>query len=125
MSEVGLVRSHQSSIALLQRLSDVGLLVGTLWLSVWLTGYSWSDHYSVAALAGALLYYLLAEINGMYGSWRGASFSQEMKCFAWTWFWVIQAFLLTAFMGKVSAAYSRQAILTWFVLAPLAVALWR
>ncbi|MCK5665732.1 MAG: undecaprenyl-phosphate glucose phosphotransferase [Thiotrichaceae bacterium] len=125
MSEVGLVRFHQSGFALLQRISDIGLLAGTLWLSVWLTGSLWSDHYGVAALAGVVLYYLLAEMNGMYASWRGTSFSQEMRCFAWCWFWVIQVFLLTTFVGKISATYSRQAILTWFVLAPFAVALWR
>ncbi|OAD22411.1 membrane protein, partial [Candidatus Thiomargarita nelsonii] len=114
MSELGFVRSHQSTIAILQRISDVGLLVGTLWLSVWLTVYPWSDQYSVAALGGALLYFLLAEINGMYPLWRGASFLYELKCVIWTWFWVIQAFLLVAFVTKLSTEYSRQAMLTWF-----------
>jgi putative colanic acid biosynthesis UDP-glucose lipid carrier transferase len=125
VSELGFVRSHQSTIAILQRISDVGLLVGTLWLSVWLTVYPWSDQYSVAALGGALLYYLLAEMNGMYASWRGTSFLYELKCVAWTWFWVVQAFLLVAFVAKVSTEYSRQAMLTWFVLAPAAIGLWR
>jgi len=56
MSELGFVRSHQSTIAILQRLSDMGLLVGTLWLSVWLTVYPWSDQYSVAALGVAVFF---------------------------------------------------------------------
>jgi len=125
MSEPGFVRSHQSTIAILQRLSDMGLLVGTLWLSVWLTVYPWSEQYSVAALGAALLYFLLAEINGMYASWRGASFLYELKCVIWTWFWVVQAFLLVAFVAGSLAEYSRQAMLTWFVLAPVTIGLWR
>ncbi|KHD11778.1 hypothetical protein PN36_02690 [Candidatus Thiomargarita nelsonii] len=126
MSELGFVRSpQQSTIAILQRLSDMGLLVGTLWLSVWLTVYPWSEQYSVAALGGALLYFFLSEINGMYASWRGASFLYELKCVIWTWFWVIQAFLLVAFVTKLSTEYSRQAMLTWFVLAPVTIGLWR
>jgi len=56
---------------------------------------------------------------------RGASFLYELKCVIWTWFWVVQAFLLIAFVTKLSTDYSRQAMLTWFVLAPVTIGLWR
>jgi len=111
--------SHQST--LIQILSDTGLLAGTLWLSVYLSGYPWSDKYSIAALGGVLLYYLLAEMNGLY--MRSANLSWELQQIAWSWLWVVLVFLLLAFVTK--AEYSRQVILTWFVLAPLAVGLWR
>jgi putative colanic acid biosynthesis UDP-glucose lipid carrier transferase len=126
MSHVGLIRSPQSTIGIIQRISDAGLLLGTLWLSVWLSGYPWSDRYSIAALGGVLLYYFLAEMNGLYASWRSsASLSWELKLVAWSWFWVVQAFLLATFVAKVSAEYSRQAMLTWFFLGPAAIVLWR
>ncbi len=125
VSQQGFIRSYQSTIGLIQRLSDMLLIMATLWLSVWLTGYSWSEQYAVVALGGALVYYFLAEMNGMYASWRGASFLLEFKYMIWTWLWVVPIFLLIAFVIKVSSVYSRQAILTWFVLVPLAVGLWR
>jgi len=121
----GFIRSHQSTISLIQFLSDTGLLAGTLWLSVYLSGYPWSDRYSIAALGGVLLYYLLAQMNGLYVYWRSADLSWELKQLAWSWLWVVLVFLLLAFVAKVSTEYSRQVMLTWFVLAPLAVGLWR
>ena len=120
----GFIRSHQSTVSLIQFLSDTGLLAGTLWLSVYLSGYPWSDRYTIAALGGVLLYYLLAEMNGLYVYWHSASLSWELKQLAWSWLWVVLVFLLLAFVAKVSTEYSRQVMLTWFVLAPLAVGLW-
>ena len=57
VSQQGFIRSYQSTIGLIQRLSDMLLIMATLWLSVWLTGYSWSEQYAVVALGGALVYY--------------------------------------------------------------------
>jgi len=107
----------------IQFLSDTGLLAGTLWLSVYLSGYPWSDKYSIAALGGMLLYYLLAEMNGLYIYWHNTNLSWELKQIAWTWLWVVIVFLLLAFVAK--ADYSHRVMLTWFVLAPLALGLWR
>ncbi len=112
---------HQS--ALIQFISDTGLLAGTLGLSVYLSGYPWSDKYSIAALGGVLLYYLLAQINGLYIYWRSTNLSWELKQIASSWLSVVLVFLLLAFVTK--AEYSPQVMLTWFVLAPLAVGLWR
>ena len=120
-----LIRTHEPSIiGIIARFSDAVLLAGTLWLSVWLTEYSWSDAYSIAVLGGVLLYYFLAEINGVYAS-SPSSFLWEIKGIAWSWFGVVQVFLLATFMAKISVNYSRQAILTWFVLAPVTLILWR
>lgn len=121
----GLIRSNQSTIGIIQRLSDVVLLLGTLWLSVWLSGYLWGDNYEVAALGGVLGYYFLAELNGLYSSWRTSSFYSELNSVLEIWFWVVVGFLLIAFVGKISISYSRQAMLTWFILAPISIGLWR
>jgi putative colanic acid biosynthesis UDP-glucose lipid carrier transferase len=125
VSQVGFIRTHQSTIDVIQRFSDAGLLVGTLWLSVWLSGYQWAEREEVAALAGVLVFYFLAEMNGLYASWRSTSFSSELRCLIWTLFWMVLILLLFAFVGKVSEAYSRQVMLTWFVLAVLGIGLWR
>jgi putative colanic acid biosynthesis UDP-glucose lipid carrier transferase len=125
VSQVGFIRSYQSSIAIIQRLSDALLLVGTLWLSVWLSGNQWSSREEIAALMAVLMFYFIAEINGLYASWRGSNSSLELNSLVWTWFWVVVILLLVGFVTKVSTTYSRQTMLTWFVLAPIGIGLWR
>ncbi|MCK5521807.1 MAG: hypothetical protein KAI83_01620 [Thiomargarita sp.] len=120
-----LIHSHQSVISFIQHLSDIGIIFLTLQFTIWLFGYHWYADYTKAALTGMLLYYLIAEINGLYISWRGASISLELKSIIWTWFWVIVILLLIAFVTKESATYSRMAILSWFVLTPIGIGLWR
>ena len=125
MSQIGLIRSHQPTIAIIQRLSDALLLVGTLWLSVWLSGNEWSSREEIAALIAVLMFYFIAEINGLYTSWRGSNSLLELNAMIWTWFWVVVILLLMGFATKVSANYSRQTMLTWFILAPIGIGFWR
>jgi len=119
------VRSHQSTLVIIQRISDALLLLGTLGLSVWLSGNQWSIREEIATLMAVLLFYLIAEINGLYASGRGSNYSLELNSVIWTWFWVVVILLLVGFVTKVSATYSRQVMLTWFVLAPIGIGLWR
>lgn len=125
MSQVGFIRSHQSTIGIIQRLSDAVLLLATLRLSVWLSGYQWGSRENFAILIAVLAFYLFAEINGLYASWRGASDSLELSSVIWTWFWVVLILLLVSFVSKILETYSRQVMLTWFVLAPVGIGLWR
>ncbi len=125
MSQLGFIRTHQSVVDIIQRLSDALLLVGTLWLSVWLSDYQWGEREGVAALAGVLVFYFLAEMNGLYDSWRGASVSLELRYLLWSWFWTVLILLLFAFITKVSELYSRQIMLIWFLLVPLTIGFWR
>jgi putative colanic acid biosynthesis UDP-glucose lipid carrier transferase len=119
------VRSYQSTFAIIQRFSDALLLVGTLWLSVWLSDNQWSSREEMAALTAVLSFYFFAEINGLYSSWHSSNSSLKLNCVAWSWFWVVVILLLIGFVTKISTTYSRQVMLIWFVLAPISIGLWR
>ena len=122
---IKIIRSYQSIICIIQRFSDVVLLLGVLWLSVWFSNYSWSEKYAIVALLGTILYYLIAEISGLYTLWHGTRFSSELNHIIWIWLGAVMTLLLIAFVSKISANYSRQAMLTWFFGVPLVIGLWR
>jgi len=120
-----LIQSYKSGFGIIARFSDALLLLGTLCLSVWLSGNQWSSRDEIVVLMAVLMFYLFAEINGLYASWRGSGSSLKVRHIIWTWFLVVVVLLLIGFVAKVSATYSRQVMLTWFFIAPVAFILWR
>ena len=104
MLRPGSIRSYQSAFSLVQRIADAGCVAGTLALLVWFYDVLWLWEYTVAALAAGLLFLILAEINSLYGSWRGASSWTESVRVGYTWFWVLLGLLLLAYATKTSGS---------------------
>ena len=125
MLRPGSIRSYQSAFSLVQRIADAGCVAGTLALLVWFYDVLWLWEYTVAALAAGLLFLILAEINSLYGSWRGASSWTESVRVGYTWFWVLLGLLLLAYATKTSEIFSRRVVLSWFLVAPFSVIGWR
>lgn len=125
MNSPGFVHSHQSAFALFQRLAD-GLVLGSvLLILVYLFDVHWRFEYSVAVLVSPLLFMALGEVNGLYTSRRGASLLSEIARVGYAWFWALLVLLFLAYATKTSEIFSRRVMLTWFVVAPLAVVAWR
>ncbi len=121
----GLIRPYLSRLALFFRLLDGAWIAGGLWLIV---AYDykapWGEYYNVAVLA-VILFYLFAEHQDLYRSWRGGSIREEGARLWWAWLWVILGLLFLAFVTKTSASYSRRVILPWFIVTPLLLIAWR
>ncbi len=81
--------------------------------------------YALASACAVGLFFFIAEYQGLYVSARGISYSQEVLRIWWVWLGVILGLLLLAFASKISASYPRSVILTWFLVAPLMLSLWR
>ncbi|MBM4361904.1 MAG: undecaprenyl-phosphate glucose phosphotransferase [Deltaproteobacteria bacterium] len=72
-----------------------------------------------------LAFYLVAETNGLYRSWRGAPLRQELATAITSWVVAAPVLLLVAFLSKTSATYSRFVVVAWFFLAPTFIVLFR
>jgi putative colanic acid biosynthesis UDP-glucose lipid carrier transferase len=117
----GLIRPHHSKLLALCRILDCLVIYGMLCSAVFLNGVSWDLQYDFAGLAAVLAFVFFSEYNDVYGAWRGSPMRREALRIMVSWMGVIVALAVLAFFSKTSTEYSRMAIGSWFILAPLAV----
>jgi putative colanic acid biosysnthesis UDP-glucose lipid carrier transferase len=121
----GLLQSNGSTFTTLQRIADAALIAGSLYVAHELYPSDWNTAFTVAALLGVLGFYLVAEVNGLYRSWRAAPVREEIFHVLVTWAAVVPMLLFLGFATKTSAQYSRVVSVMWFLAAPSALVLWR
>src|SRR5687767_8907729 len=113
-------RIHQqiSILGSLYRLADAASVAGGLVLATWAGGLLPAD-FVLPGTAAILIHYFVAEIGGMYRSWRGVSTSRET--FASLTCWSIAALTLAG----IGLAQGRLAALpqTLLIVWPLGTAL--
>ena len=83
---------------------------------------SGGGEYQVTAAAAAIIvFYSLAEVSGLYRSWRGISLEQEAICAGLTWVLSLPALLTIGVVTSFHNHFSRPLVVAWFVTAPLLI----
>ena len=90
MASTGLLRPHQSRIALLQRAVDAAIILGTLYGATYLPRVNFDqeavrDAYVMAGLLAVVTYTFVAEMSRLYASWRGSTVVAEVIRAQWCW----------------------------------------
>jgi len=121
----GLLRGYCSDISIVYRIVDAVTIAFGLYLATLTRGIVWTDLYTLTALLGAIIFYVCAESNRLYGPWRASSFHDS----AWLLVlcWVITIFLLLGigYATKKTDELSRIVLGLWVIMVPLALLLWR
>lgn len=123
--ERGLLRSYESAVALIQRLADAGWIFLAEYVACHFYHQTWNSTNTIAALVAMLAFHFVAEVNGLYRSWRAAPMKHEVFQVLATWAIAAPAVLFVAFLTKTSATYSRFVTTTWFLLTPTFAITWR
>ncbi|MEO8330921.1 MAG: undecaprenyl-phosphate glucose phosphotransferase [Gallionella sp.] len=121
----GFLRPYHSGISIFQRLIDAGLICVVLWLSHRLYGVGIADHNIVSVVLAVASFYFIADAKGLYASWRTGGLVVEITNLAIAWGMVVVVLVMLAFMSKTSAYFSRRVVMTWFVMAPIGMAMAR
>ena len=121
----GFIRPHQSKLSWIHRIIDVCIIFFSLSLSCWVYGVTWKEEYYLASLISVSLMVIFSAQNDLYRSWRVYGFLKEVFQLSIVWTYVAIGLLLIAFMTKTTEDYSRLAISTWLIFAPLLMALSR
>ncbi len=121
----GLIKSNQSKLSLMHRISDILIVFFSLVLSCWIYDAVWRGSYTTAVVFAACLLVMFSTQNDLYRSWRVFGVFKELLLVFAVWFYVVTGLLLLAFMFKATEDYSRLVISTWFVLAPLMMSISR
>ncbi len=73
----------------------------------------------LTAAAAVILFYLVAEVSGMYRNWRGVPAEREVLCVFWTCaFWALGLLVLGLLTGSADR-FERSTVLSWLVSTPL------
>lgn len=122
----GILKHSSRSIGIVQKLLDVAIIVLLLLLFTGLYGQSWTEpRILIAAFAAVALYLFLADLCGLYRSWRRYSLWEEFQALAYTLIGTILGLLLLAYATKTTSTFSRLAIGSWWLSLPAGLLLLR
>tara|TARA_R110000868_G_scaffold113752_2_gene305089 strand:+ start:8337 stop:9740 length:1404 start_codon:yes stop_codon:yes gene_type:complete len=125
MTTQGMIRSHQNTYGALFRLLDIVLILGLLPLCLWAYGQSMSFIYFSAGLLSSISYLLIAELFGVYRSWRGTSALHILSVAGAAWVLVCVGLTALAFFAKVTSDFSRVVTGGWMLSVAVSMMLWR
>lgn len=120
----GAARSDKWLI-LLSKGIDAAVIVSVLLAAVTIYRPVWDPRYSMAALLAAILFFLFAEIAGLYRPWRGETLKRQFFQILFVWAETFFLLLLMAYLFKTSDYYSRVAVGAWLVTTPFLLSGWR
>ena len=123
MANNRIIRPIDHQLGMLQRVVDVLLIFLTLNVTVfvYLSANSWSGQYSITVLAGMAIFYIAAEHNGLYQSYRFDRLAEELRPLFISWLTAITGLLLLGYALKVTHELSRVVLGSWAIVAPLAL----
>ena len=121
MGNQGVIRPIDHQLSMLQRTADVLLIVLTLFatVSIYLSFSGWSSHYTTTLITSVAIFYIAAEHNGLYQSYRFKSLTGQLKPLLTAWLTAVIGLLLLGYALKVTHELSRVVLGCWSIAAPL------
>ncbi len=119
----GFLRPHATALWLLQRTLDAALIVAVHYLVARRMLVEWQSSQLLLVGAAVLGFQFVAEINGVYGSWRTARLRDEVAQTVWSWFLIVPALAILLLLAFDSTDQTRTlSFMWWLVLTPTALA---
>ncbi len=119
------MQQYGSAVVNASRFFDVGLVGVSLWFSFLIHDGRWSEFYTVTLLSAVGLFVLFSHVQNLYSSWSITSLRQQAVKIWVIWLMVVLGLLLLGYATKTSATYSRLIMMTWFLITPLVLVVWR
>lgn len=115
------IAEHASPVDSLHRLID-GVLIAlcTLWALDYTPG-STTDEWLALSAAAILVHHTVAELSGLYRSWRGSRIRRELACILLTWAYAVPVLLGLGLLTTYNATITYETKLLWLVATPIAI----
>ena len=91
-------------------------------LSLTVAGVFTPERVLVISAAVIVVYRLVAEISGMYRSWRGVPVERELSCVLLTWVYALPVLLAIAYFSGYGHGLSYKPVLGWAIVTPCVLA---
>ena len=115
----GLIKQYSSTLSMLQLTLDALLIAVCMVVSVRLFSIELGADYLLLITVAVLNFLFVAEVRGLYQSWRVSSLLEECWSLAVVWSVVVVCLFALGFFLKVSSDFSRVVIGTWALLTPV------
>jgi putative colanic acid biosynthesis UDP-glucose lipid carrier transferase len=121
MSASRRVLPHASLNDALYRFIDAASIVLALVLVQSYSGWQPTPENELCGAAAVIGYLLIAEVTGVYRSWRGISTDRELVCSWMTWGATLLVLLAIAYISRYTYDIPRRSILFWAITTPLLI----
>ncbi len=121
----GFVRNNINQFAVVYRFIDFLIIQLTLLLACGVFDIAIDVHYHLLGLIGSTTYLLSAELFWIYRSWRAGTSKELLFYTVVSWCVSAVIILVYLFLTKTSEDYSRIAVTSWLLVAPLFLCAWR
>lgn len=124
MGSRGFLKENSNTFSSIYRLIDLVIICTALFCSTYFYGVGFSNSYVIVTLAGCMMFLYIAELFGVYRSWRIGHLSQMLGSVlaAWVLTFLFITFLTFAF--KNSETFSRVTFAIWLATSSILMALW-
>jgi len=113
----GILRSHQASISVLQKLLDLLVISAAMGVVMYLNGTPLDNTPIIATLLALVIFYLLSDFGQLYTSWRGERVHEELRKVGGIWaISFLTVFVADYFMVNMPPLED-SALLQWFSLS--------
>ncbi|MCP1602164.1 undecaprenyl-phosphate glucose phosphotransferase [Pseudomonas citronellolis] len=113
----GILRPHQATISVLQRLLDFFVILFSMGISIKLNSIPLSYAPTVATLLSLVIFYLLSDFSHLYNSWRGERISEEIRKVGGTWALSFTTVFLADYLLLATPLLDDAVMLQWFALS--------
>ncbi len=125
MGQGSRIKFHGEESAVAFKLLDLFLIALSLYAVNKLYIDNFSNIYWMVLSVVLVIYYLVADLSGVYQTYRFSSLRQTFLAIAYAWAVCATISLSLGFFFKITESYSRVTIGTWFTLTPLILIFWR
>jgi putative colanic acid biosysnthesis UDP-glucose lipid carrier transferase len=113
---------HESFFYSLHRLVDAGVICLAVSAALNYTHSARLPDVLTITAATILVFHVVAELSGLYRSWRGARVRREIACVLLTWGYAVPVLLGAGLIMQYNARFSYASKLLWIFATPIAVA---
>ncbi len=111
-----------SWLDLFYRTLDAAAILAGLWLAVGMRAFSDGPQHWLAGAVAVIVFFIAAEVSGIYRNWRGATIDREITCALAAWLYAVPVLLCIRFFTGYSAELRHQSAVFWFFAAPALIA---
>ena len=109
---------HESLFYSLHRLVDAAVICLSVGYALSFTNAAGLPELLTIAAATILMNHFVAEISGLYRSWRGTRLRREVACVLFTWAYTVSILLGVGLMAQQNAHYTYASKLLWIFATP-------
>jgi putative colanic acid biosynthesis UDP-glucose lipid carrier transferase len=113
---------HESLFSSLHRLMDAAVICVAVGIALSHTKSAGLPDVLTISAATILVNHIMAELSGLYRSWRGTRLRREVGCMFLTWAYTVPVLLGAGLVTQHNAGYTYESKLVWIFATPIAMA---